>query len=119
MELAEDIVIIPAETAAHVWMDRFIKTYEYGTDESVVVKGNKIIWDDIFNRHSICVAEDRFIIDGDEIFINSELWHKYVKMRELTGAVYIRSPKKIAFPYDWSGLSDEQVLWNIQYLQKN
>ena len=40
-------------------------------------------------------------------------------MRELTGAVYIRSPKKIAFPYDWSGLSDEQVLWNIQYLQKN
>ena len=119
MELAEDIIIIPAETAAHMWMDRFIKTYEYGTDKSVKVKGNKIIWNDIFDTHSICVVSDRFIIDGNEIFINPELWHKYLRMRELAGAIYVRAPKKIAFPDDWTELSDERVLENIQYLQKN
>ncbi len=119
MELVDNEIIIPAETAAHIWMDRFIKTYEYGIDKSVKVKGNEIIWNDIFGTHSICVDKDRFIIDGNEIFINPELWHKYLRMRELAGAIYVRAPKKIAFPDDWSELSDERVLENIQYLQKN
>ena len=119
MELCEDEFIVPAESAAHMWMDQFIKKYEYGVDESVTVKNGKIIWHDIWREHSIYLNKDRFIIDGNEIFINAELWKKYLRMRELCGAVYVRAPRKIAFPNDWSDLSEEQVLENIQYLQKN
>lgn len=118
MEFTDDIIVIPAETAAHIWMDRFIKQYEYGIDKSVAVKGGKITWEDGWREHSIYLDKDRFIIDGDEIFITAELWQKYAKMRIMAGAIYVRAPKKIAFPDDWSDLSDEQVLENIQYLQK-
>lgn len=119
MELCEDEFIVPAESAAHAWMDRFIKLYEYGIDESVTVKNGKITWLDIWREHSIYLNKDRFIIDGDEIFINAELWKKYLRMRELCGAIYVRAPRKIAFPYDWSELSDDEVLEKIQYLEKN
>ena len=118
MEIVDDIIIIPAETAAHMWMDRFIKQYKYGIDEGVVVKNGKITWTGDWCEHSIYLDKDRFIIDGNEVFITVELWKKYLKMRELAGAIYVRAPKKIAFPDDWSDLSDEQVLENIQYLQK-
>ena len=120
MEIVDDIIVIPAETAAHMWMDRFIKQYKYGIDEGVSVKHGKITWTgDSIYEHSIYLDKDRFIIDGKEIFITTELWNKYLRMREITGAIYVRAPKKIAFPDDWSELSDEQVLENIQYLQKN
>lgn len=119
MEIMDDIIIIPAETAAHMWMDRFIKQYKYGTDNGVIVDGKKITWTGDFKVHSIDLKNDRFIIDGDEVFINAELWNKYVKMREITGSWYVRAPKKIAFPNDWSDLSEEQVQENVQYLQKN
>ena len=119
MELCEDEIIVPAESAAHMWMDRFIKQYKYGIDEGVTVKHGKITWTGDWSEHSIYLNKDRFIIDGNEIFINAELWKKYLRMRELCGAIYVRAPRKIAFPNDWSDLSDEQVLENIQYLQKN
>ena len=115
----EDIIIIPAETAAHMWMDRFIKEYKYGTDNGVIVDGKKITWTGDFKLHSIDLKNGRFIIDGDEVFINAKLWNKYLKMREITGSIFVLPPRKIAFPNDWSNLSDEQVLENIQYLQKN
>lgn len=119
MEICDDEIIIPAESAAHMWMDRFIKQYKYGIDEGVVVKNGKITWTGDWSEHSIYLNKDRFIIDGNEIFINAELWKKYLRMRELCGAVYVRAPRKIAFPDDWSELSDDRVLENIQYLQKN
>lgn len=119
MEIMDDVIIIPAETAAHMWMDRFIKQYKYGTDNGVIVDGKKITWTGDFKVHSIDLKNDIFIIDGDEVFINAKLWNKYLKMREITGSWYVRAPKKIAFPNDWSDLSEEQVLENIQYLQKN
>ena len=120
MEIMDDVIIIPAETAAHMWMDRFIKQYKYGIDEGVSVKHGKITWTgDSIYEHSIYLDKDRFLIDGKEVFITVELWNKYIKMRELAGAIYVRAPKKIAFPNDWSDLSEEQVLENIQYLQKN
>lgn len=120
MEIIDDIVEVPAESAANAWINRFIKRYKYGIDESVTVKHGKITWTgDSIYKHSIYLDKDKFIIDGNQIFITAELWAKYVKMRELTGSVLISAPKKIAFPYDWSALSDEQVLENVQYLQKN
>ena len=119
MEIQDDIFIIPAETSAHFWMDRFIEQYKYGIDESVTVKNGKIKWTGDWCEHSIYLNKDRFIIDGNEVYINAELWNKYLKIRELCGAIYVRAPRKIAFPYDWSELSDEQVMENIQYLQKN
>ncbi len=119
MELCEDEIIVPAESAAHMWMDRFIKQYKYGIDEGVTVKHGKITWTGDWSEHSIYLNKDRFIIDGNEIFINAELWKKYLRMRELCGAVYVRAPRKIAFPDDWSELSDERILENIQYLEKN
>ena len=120
MDIVDDIIEMSPESAANAWMDRFIKLYKYGIiDEGVSVKHGKITWtgDSIYD-HSIYLDKDRFIIDGNEVFITVELWNKYIKMRELAGALYVRAPKKIAFPDDWSDLSDEQVLENIQYLQK-
>lgn len=119
MEIEDIEIIIPRETAAMMWMDRFIKEYKYGTNNGVIVDGKKITWTGDFKVHSIDLKNDRFIIDGDEVFINAELWNKYLKMREITGSWYVRAPKKIAFPNDWYDLSEEQVLENIQYLQKN
>lgn len=119
MEIEDTEIIIPRETAAMMWMDRFIKEYKYGTDNSVIVDGKKITWTGDFKLHSIDLKNGRFIIDGDEVFINAELWNRYLKMREITGSIFIFPPRKIAFPDDWSDLSEEQVLENIQYLQKN
>jgi hypothetical protein len=104
---------------ALAWMKRFIKKYKQGCDEDVLVKGDKIVWADGVTEHSIYIKNGKFVIDGYEEFIDSELWDKYAEMRKLTGSISVRKPKKIAFPYDWSALSDEQVLENIQYLQKN
>ena len=118
MEYCTGNFFISEEVKALEWMDRFIKRYKY-EKETVQTKGNMIQWADGIYRHSICVKDGKFIIDGSEIYINSKLWAKYVKMREITGSWYVRAPKKIAFPNDWSDLSEEQVLENIQYLQKN
>ena len=81
MEIMDDVIIIPAETAAHMWMDRFIKQYKYGTDNGVIVDGKKITWTGDFKVHSIDLKNDIFIIDGDEVFINAKLWNKYLKMQ--------------------------------------
>lgn len=119
MEFEDPEIIVPRETSASMWMERFIKAYEYGIDKGVIVNGNKITWTGDFKEHSIDLKEDRFIIDGDEVFINVKLWKNYLKMRELCGSWYVRAPKKIAFPNDWSDLSEEQIQENVQYLQKN
>lgn len=114
----EGYVFNPRSSALS-WMKRFIKKYEHGCDEYVWVKGNKIVWIDGINEHSIYIKNGKFIIDGYEEFIDSELWDTYAKMHKLTGSISVRTPRKIALPYDWSVLSDEQVSEYIQYLQKN
>jgi len=103
---------------ALTWMNYLIKNYRTEFKYVNVSKG-KIVYTAGLDKHSIELKEDRFLIDGYEVFIDSELWDKYVKLRELTGSIFVRAPKKIAFPYDWSNLSDEQVLENVKYLRKN
>ena len=65
MEIGDDEIIVSAESAAHIWMDRFIKQYKHGIDEGVIVRGGKIIWTGNWVEHSIYVDKDRFIIDGN------------------------------------------------------
>lgn len=106
------------EAKALSWMSRLIKNYQR-SQETVLVSMNKIFWVDSGDIHSIYTKDGKFVIDGKEMFIDSMLLERFLKLRELTKAVFVRVPKKFAFPDDWSKLSDQQVLENVQYLQKN
>ncbi|MBR5904684.1 MAG: hypothetical protein IKZ49_04090 [Alphaproteobacteria bacterium] len=118
MAKTTDNIEMTERSKALTWMNNLIKNYRTEFN-NVQASNGKIVYNAGLYRHSIELKEDRFLVDGNEVFIDSELWDKYVKLRELTGSIFVRAPKKIAFPYDWSNLSDEQVLENVRYLRKN
>ena len=53
MEIEDIEIIIPPESAAMMWMDRFIKEYKYGTDNGVIVDGKKITCIGFFKVNTI------------------------------------------------------------------